>query len=299
MFKKIQNFNFLKLKHLALAFFIASFFIFFFLPFGSQAAGPTWVYGVIDEDQIWTKENSPYIIGWQENGLILRAKLTIQPGTVIKIYGNKWWHQFYGLKVEGNNNGSLQILGISDEPVIFTSYFDDSYYGDTDGFEGLFAEPGDYQGVTFVNDNNSSIQNTEFNYCGSAFGNEGCLVFDNSDLNFTNIKIRQSLNPGVLVKNNSQAGLDNLDASENSNEVLQLNDKSRIILNNSNLYHNHGNYLFRMSAGSDLLLETNNSFNDNDNLLIKLGQYLVENSVTWHNYGLPYFAMGSLFLDSS
>ena len=95
---------------------------------------------VISEDTVWEKGEVKVIDDPEGNGLIIMpgAKLTINPGVIIKL---------------GKNNaifpmGELAIQGSAAEPVIITSLKDDSAGGDTNG-EGNTSTPapGDWYGI--------------------------------------------------------------------------------------------------------------------------------------------------------
>lgn len=76
--------------------------------------------GYIDEDETWTSGNV-YVLTC-EFYVTYNTTLTIQAGTVIKANGR-------GLHVAG----ALDLQGTAENPVVFTSYYDDEYGGDTDG----------------------------------------------------------------------------------------------------------------------------------------------------------------------
>ncbi len=89
------------------------------------AEGPTVLHNQhIDVDTVWGPQGSPYLIKGQvffDPG----TSLTLLPGTVVKIGGPDPAY----LSVQGQ----LLSLGSPDEPVIFTSYRDDSVGGDSNG----------------------------------------------------------------------------------------------------------------------------------------------------------------------
>jgi hypothetical protein len=110
----------------------------------ASPTGPTWFTGNVDltQDATWTTEGSPYVI---DGSLKVRAgaTLTILPGTIVKFVPAA---NLYGqLVVTG---GRLLAQGTGANPVVFTSYFDDSAGGDTDG-GGRAPERGDWEGLGF------------------------------------------------------------------------------------------------------------------------------------------------------
>lgn len=87
--------------------------IFFVLP--SQATGPTKISYSVDSPSTWTKENSPYLV---QNHVIVKAPLTIEPGTVIK---------FASSLADLTLQNDFFVKGTREEPVVFISLWDDSY----------------------------------------------------------------------------------------------------------------------------------------------------------------------------
>lgn len=137
--------------------------------------------------------NIAYICG----GLYIdaSAKLTINPGVVIKYKGSidsPDAHWCWGGSCCDHNtinvHGALVIAGTANEPVIFTSFKDDSAGGDTnnDGTKSV-PEKGDMPGIIFYpesKDNINSIQYSVFRYGGASF--------ENSDYLNGNIEIRDA-----------------------------------------------------------------------------------------------------------
>lgn len=105
--------------------------------FPCRAGATTFVSGTINTNQTWTTSGMPYVL--QGNVFVASGvTLTINPGTIIKGDANSW------LVV----NGRLLAQGTSSQQIIFTSYKDDYYLGDTngDGFSvGVAADWGGIQ----------------------------------------------------------------------------------------------------------------------------------------------------------
>ena len=84
---------------------------------------------------------SPYFVNGVQS-VTSSSTLTIEPGVVIKFNAiNKSGLQFI-------NGGKLSAVGSSANPIIFTSFYDDSYGGDTNGSIGSTSPAyGDWYGV--------------------------------------------------------------------------------------------------------------------------------------------------------
>ena len=152
---------------------VAAFFILFFLPSPAQAANYTLLqldYNGYLATQTLTRDKSPYLVlsGCARNNLKEGRTLTIEAGTIVKFADNKpcgWWGTIHaGLYIYGN----LIVNGTPEEPVIFTSYRDDTSSGDTNN-DGNTTAPnkGDWKKIALDTKlGNISIKNAIFRYGG-------------------------------------------------------------------------------------------------------------------------------------
>jgi len=88
--------------------------------------------------------------------------LNIQAGTVIKFTDD-------GPYMMLGSGGTVNAIGTSDNPIIFTSYKDDAHGGDTNGDETGTSPARKDWGRISTNDNNGSI----FTYCEFYYGGDG------------------------------------------------------------------------------------------------------------------------------
>src|SRR3989344_790299 len=94
----------------------------------------------ISSDVNLTKANSPYLVNHSVQTFNASSTLTIEPGVVIKFYNDA------GLSF--NNGAKILAQGSVDDPIIFTSFYDDTYGGDTHGdAPSTLPSPGDWYGV--------------------------------------------------------------------------------------------------------------------------------------------------------
>lgn len=118
----------------------------------------TQVEGQISVNTTWTVSNSPYLVVGNIT-VASTAKLSIEAGVVVKFNPSR------SLYING---GKLDVKGTSSNPVVFTSYRDDEYGGDSNN-DGNATEPakGDWNQIVF--ESGSNVQNV-FEYCIVRYG---------------------------------------------------------------------------------------------------------------------------------
>lgn len=161
--------------------------LYLLLPFSAQAE--FFISEDINEDTVWSVDQSPYII---ENSIAINkdATLTINPGVVVKFMDSTSVGVF----------GKIQAQGEGENRVVFTSFYDDEYGGDTDTEEGfeeaedIEASVGDWEGIYFFSeDDDSSFEDVLFR-----FGSVG-LSLQNTYLKTKNIEIENGLD-GIEIR---------------------------------------------------------------------------------------------------
>ncbi|MBI4120237.1 MAG: lamin tail domain-containing protein, partial [Parcubacteria group bacterium] len=162
-------------------------------------------------DKTLTKENSPYVVPREGLNISAGTTLTINPGSVVKIIGS-------------NNsriivNGTIKSNGEADDQVVFTSFADDEYGGDTNR-DGICNTqdasstagcpvPGSWMQI-LVNSTsqNSSFTNTIIRYGGSWSTNSGIpsmVAVNGADATFNNVTIEYPKKHGLYLTNSSGA----------------------------------------------------------------------------------------------
>ena len=161
------------------------------------------IYGTVNEDITLSEDINgfPYVV----TGLLTINQgkiLTIPAGELVKVtLGN--------IKV----NGSLYCDGTSEDPIVFTSFKDDSYGGDLNNDDITSSpSPGDWYTLTMsgngANDGISHIQHCIFRYGGANYAGEYANVyFNQTDQGyFNNNTIEHSFYHGIYVY--ASSGLD-------------------------------------------------------------------------------------------
>ena len=140
--------------------------LFFLTPF---AYAQSFIEGEITKDTTWTSENGTLIL---TDDIIVSSgiELRIEKGVVIKPEKS-----VIGLDVYG----TLKIMGTADEPVVFTSYSDDAFGGDTNE-DGNATSPksGDWRGINFFYPGSENVLKNAKVYYGS--GSAGGVIYNES-----------------------------------------------------------------------------------------------------------------------
>ena len=151
----------------------------------------------LDKNKTLTKNSSPYLV---DNSFEIKtgATLTIEPDVVIKFMG-------LGTSIVVTSGGKLITAGTSTAPVVFTSFKDDAYAGDTnqDGSASSPA-PGDWGAIKILTDG-SIIDRAIIRYGGqydlpstTYWAN---LRVENASTTVTNSVIEHSGAYGIFLKN--------------------------------------------------------------------------------------------------
>ncbi len=155
--------------------------------------------------------------------------LNIEPGVIIKIGSSS------GIQI----SGSLQALGASDEPIIFTSLYDDFLLGDTDGDGGATKPfPGSWERIIFDSKTQTSvIKNTHFMYGGRWYNNvndnqRSMVSILGATTSISNSIFEKSYGAGLMMSSSDSEINSNL-FSENTMAGLQVWGGAPIISKNT------------------------------------------------------------------
>lgn len=205
----------------------------FFLPFLSSAAGPTIINSnSINNHKIWTKADSPYVI---TDNVFVSFDLIIEPGAVIK------FQNYQALNILAK----LTAVGTENEPIIFTSYKDDSFAGDTNG-DGNASQPqaGDWSHINLYGGGTAAIT---IDHARIFYGSQNGYVLGalsvnrNNNVIIKNSEIKYSGYVGILI-GQAQPIIENNLIANNKTGVLVMNDYGQVakITNNSIIDNNKG-----------------------------------------------------------
>ena len=181
----------------------------------------------INTPTTWTVAGSPYVIsGWA--WLDVTATLTIDPGVVVKFTPDHFNQRYNGLNVSGG--GKIIANGTSDAPVIFTSYYDDTASGDTNG-DATSPLAGDWRGIVLDADA-SELSHVEVRYSANIYQSYG----------------------GIEIKNNSTASLVDVSIKHSAQSGLRLNQPASPTITNITLDTSNDYGIYSTIAGSNVTI---------------------------------------------
>ncbi len=195
----------------------------------------------ISENIILTKDRSPYVVDNTVQVFQNSAVLTIEPGVTIKFYNDA------GMNF---NNAAIQAQGATGSPIVFTSFYDDEYGGDTNN-DATSSSPsiGDWYGVDIIFGSSGSV----LDYAVFRYG--GKYYSPASEADRVIVKIENT--PDISVKNS-------VFEYSRAHGLVLINSTSTVqnsIFRNNNNYSEQGKGLF--VAGSGNYSIKNNEFSQN------------------------------------
>jgi hypothetical protein len=231
----------------------------FFLILNFFNAHGTNLTGIYNESVTLTISNSPYLV---TGDVTFNGTLTIEAGTVIKFQYQSNSYDKRRLII----NGSLDLQGTVDKPVVFTSERDDAYGGDSNR-DGATTSPakGDwgYVRINCITEGIKNISNCIFRYGGYS-RNSGTGAFENymlwinsnnslyGNVNLSNCNFSNAYADAVFVSGLYQsANIADNDISGSGGYAINLNGYSTSIISNNLLTSNaHGIYLNGIAAST-------------------------------------------------
>ena len=147
--------------------------------------------GTISAQTTWSVDDVHQVTGdvTVNAGVIL----TIEPGAVVKFNANA------GLYI----SGALNAVGTLGEPIVFTSYRDDAYAGDTNGDGASQGYAGDWDGITFYSTTTVSqtrLERATVRYGGHSNAN---VYVDTAAVAIVDCELSDSSRSGIYFYNSS------------------------------------------------------------------------------------------------
>jgi len=215
----------------------------------------------IEGEMTLKKMDFPYC--FDESQLLKKgAKLAIEAGAVIKFRENQTF------TVEGE----LQALGTEADPVVFTSYLDDTFLGDSNNDRGIVpANRGFWNLIRFSEGAKGVMKNCKVLYAG-----------------------RNSPNAALLCVGSSPE-LENCEVAFTNGAGIRLEGQSVPVLTNCNFHHN---IMPLYVANVDVFPKIEGgSFNKNRNDAVFIAQGKITKEVNWSQAFVPYLLDGDMSID--
>ncbi len=189
-------------------------------------SGDPEISGTLSNDT-WSVTGGTYVI----DGLVTiadGATLTIEPGTVIKFSSDTGKIIVYG---------NLVAQGTSSESIIFTSYYDDSYGGDTNGDgSATSAGSGDWKCIEFMENSGGTLSYTVVQNGGyyNSTSPDPMISISSSDVTIKNSYISASEHNNIEVVDGSPAiSFNTITSADNSKSGINVESGSPLIENNT------------------------------------------------------------------
>ena len=142
------------------------------------------IFGNLSQDTTW-KAGITYVIDYYI-GVMASTTLTIEPGTIVKFKaasGAPGYQAYFQVA------GSLIATGIENSKIVFTSFNDDEYGGDTNN-DGISTTPNywDWKEITFFSGSSGSLKWAIIRY-GGWFTNQPLVIEAGANISQENVTI--------------------------------------------------------------------------------------------------------------
>ncbi len=203
-----------------------------------------------------TWDNGIYVIN---NRIEVSAgdSLTIKPGVIVKFMPNSWLRVF----------GTLYAVGRADSSVVFTSYKDDSYGGDTNG-DGHTSSPspGDWQSLRFESSSSGSVLRNVIAKFGGQYSASGLIeIYSGATPTIDSSFVSRSSDDGIYISSSTGGTISNTYITGNSYEGVNLTSNSTFSFMNCVFQGNAHNGIYAHSSSTPTLVEdcvfSNNGYN--------------------------------------
>ena len=258
----------------------------------ASAAGPTYYNSnlYITAPTTWTAENSPYVFN-SSVYVYSNAKLTIEPGVIVKFNGNGK----LSIGRIGHGDGDLWAVGNASHNIVFTSFKDDTEGGDTNN-DGADTGPAisDWGSIHFYDVNNPNINRMA--YCRIKYAEYGIDVREGQIPISVNVSYSTQGIRGYEV--NAQPMLTNCNITNNTYGVY-LDRTSAATSLQSNLIKDNGYGLVAsvVPQVSGNTIENNSIWDGGASRWVPYNVCLkgiVNGDNTWYSSLSPYIVIGSI-----
>lgn len=251
---------------------------------------------ILSQDKTLTKENSPYFIKDPSFEIEEGTTLTIEEGVVVKFEPS--------YRTTLVVRGDIKTKGTSENPVIFTSFYDDEYGGDMnkDGLcepenassTALCPSAGDWKQILIEDTSKgSSFENTIVRYGGSYSTGDnqkykGMLTVDGTDVLVTGSVFEKSMSRGVqllgvgsdteIIGNTFKDNNYTTGSGANYPYGLDLSEGSPLI--KDNLFENNG---YGMYINGSAVVDSNIFKNNTEKAILSQGASLFSDNSGFGN----------------
>lgn len=278
--------------------------------------------GSITSDKTLLKRNSPYLINRSGLTLELGKTLTIEPGVVIKFVSPN--EPTFWVK------GTLKALGTAEDPIVFTSFYDDEYGGDMNG-DGVCDKSnassttmcpfaGAWRRIHIMASSiGSELDNAIIRYGGRWFNDawprsmvaveKTGVTIRNSAFEYSQKYGLQLLGGGGLIEN-SVFQNNNVDTDSTgliatgaaairgnvfNNNYFGLTLQSSTAAVENNVFNNNKSYAINVSGGLASFVGNSGSGNGKDGIIIRGQLNATTSPLVMHVNGLPYLVGSGVY----
>jgi parallel beta-helix repeat protein len=249
----------------------------------------SFVGGIITSNTTWTEANSPYIV--TSSVLVSEGvNLTIEPGVVVKFESAK------GLEVDGE----LIARGNETESIVFTSFKDDAYGGDSNG-DGALTVPaaGDWAYIYLTDScvdaeldvDGSYVGGTIMEYCvveyAGSSGTDGAVQIDSSAPFLNCTTVCNSGSNGVYI-NEGTPIIVNSTISCNANRGINVIDNAGgafLTISGNTITNNGAGIYASVSSGTAVISNNTISNNGQEGVSVTGSDFTISGNLIRFNLG--------------
>ncbi len=274
-------------------------------------------FSTSDPCSLYNNDGIPFVL---EDNQVTYFPLNIYEGTILKFsttesFGNIGYDAYLYTGAKGGGEyGSIITHGNNDNPVVFTSIYDDTEGGDTNNDENA-TEPsrGDWGYVKILN-GRAELNHTIIKYAGATypaleFQNgasgwiESCIITEsnhvgiasNSTITISNSAISNNTKDGITVTGEAcKATITNNNIHDNGGNGITANYHSAPLIQDNEINNNVSSAIYAYSTLIDKPW-TNNTASGNDINAITINSISTRGASTFYNpITLPYVIENSM-----